>query len=304
MASVTINMQTGETKDNERLTIGGTNNADGQETQPGNPPSQHHPMSNGRGGTYGQINHTEQGMEYADKNYGHYQHSGKVVDSGSILGTARNRSGNPNGELTDMTIISLPDGFGETNIATAIHLGYLERDGRGGYREVPRDQHQQPALSPKAEAQAQFDQVKDTNWKLSPLDPGVSRAFGDMDMVYGEDFTDSVVALAIGALASETEPDLSVFDQYASRARMEPSEFKEMLDGLLNGFADQAARHINRNYKNQGVDGHKVLDWLTSGVVKKSNLQDLLFRHIYHKDLTVYDDAVRVYLANKDDDDD
>jgi hypothetical protein len=294
MAQVRINMETGEARTDDRM---GSLNQQEPSQQQG--VSSLHPMGrNGSSGDRARVTIGEEEMTSENLKGSFASSEGKVVDSRSILGTAQTISGSPAKALTEDCTVDLPDGFGKTSIGAAIYLGYIERDGNGGFREVPRNQQQAP-VNPEAEAQAQETKAKQQAWKASPLDTQTVRAFDEFDLVYGEQFTDAVMSLAIDEVAQANEtPDLSKFNQYASRARMEPQQFMEKVQRIVVGFEDQAQRYISKNHP--GVNGKDVIRWMTSGVASADNVREILNRHIYQKDLKVYDNVVRSYLAHKD----
>lgn len=295
MASVSINMQNGAVREGN-LTDRGNENPEAKNAGGGLPGPMQQQGSGKRGG-----NVTFSGENMTSTQFGQYSasSSGKVVDSGSILGSAKNISGTPEKHLNEDSIVDLPDGYGQTDLATAIHLGYVERDpSTGGYREVAREAQQAPS-NPQAEAQTKDNQERTQAWKSNPVDQQTVRAFDEFDMVYGQQFTDAVLNLAIDEVAQANEtPDLDKFNQYASRAGMDPQQFMEKVQKIVVGFEDQAQRYIARNHP--GVNGKEVMEWLCSGIVPADNVREVFNHHIHQQDLRIYDNVVKTFLANKD----
>jgi hypothetical protein len=273
-------------------------------------------LSNGFGNSaannsnsFGQVRFNGEQMHTASHKFASASSSGKAVDSGSILGSARNPYSKQPEKPTMNSIVNLPQ-FGETDIATAIYLGFIEHDpATGGFKEVPQSslvdaqssfadaqEQQQTPSNPKAEAQAQKNDTQRQAWVNNPVDPETKRYFDEFDMVYGEQFTDAVIAITIDELTSGKESiDISKFEQYASRARMEPEQILNRVGRIVEGFQDQAVRYIQRNHP--GVNGKEVINWLISGQINQDNAREILNRHIYHHDLTVYDDVVQAFKA-------
>jgi hypothetical protein len=244
--------------------------------------------------SFGQVRFNGENMESANTKSGSGQ-VGKAVDSKSILGSAKNPYSKQPEAVNQNSLVTLP-GFGETDVATAIHLGFIEHDpATGGLREVPQEQQQTPS-NPKAEEQAQMNQAQRQAWTNNPVDRETRKAFDEFDMVYGEQFTDSLIATAINEMAKGADNiDTNNFKQYANRAKMEPEEMLKKVDRIIGGFQDQAVRYIQRNHP--GVNGKEVVNWLLSGEIDQNNVREIFNQHIHHKNLKVYDNVVKAFKA-------
>lgn len=247
--------------------------------------------------SFGQVRYNGEHMESANIKSGSANSSGKVVDSGSILGSAKNPYSKQPEAVNQNSLVTLP-GFGETDVATAIHLGFIEHDpATGGFKEVPQEQQQTPS-NPKAEEQAQQSQAQRQAWTNNPVDRETRKAFDEFDMVYGEQFTDSLIATAINEMAKGADNiDTNNFNQHANRAKMEPEEMLKKVDRIIKGFQSQAERYIQRNHP--GVNGKEVVNWLLSGEIDQGNVREIFNQHIHHKNLCVYNDVVKAFKAKR-----
>lgn len=247
--------------------------------------------------SFGQVRFNGDSMEVANNKSASASSKGKAVDSGSILGSAKNPNSKQPEKPTMESVVNLP-GFGETDIATAMHLGFIEYDGStGGFKELSQDQQQTPS-NPQAEAKAQESQEQQNAWKDNPVDRESRKVFDEFDMVYGEEFTDSVIATAINEMAKGADNiDTSKFNEYANRAQVDPGEMLQKVEKIVGGFQDQAVRYMQRN--NPDVDGKEVINWLISGEVSEDNVREIFNQHIHHKNLKVYDNVVKAFKNNR-----
>ncbi len=215
------------------------------------------------------------------------QYAGQVVENPDNIMSTLQRKGH------EETVI-LPDGLGETSVGAAIQLGYLYKDPAGNVYETDRSQ-QETKVSNEQQAQQQAKQAKQEALSVSPHPQDLVQAIRSFDSNFGPQFTDGVLAITIDEIANSDGEGLEghKLDQWASRARMEPGQFKEEVNKLVNGFAAHASQYMSKRH---GVDGQAALKWAVENV-NPNNMREILFRHVHGDDLTVYDQVAKAYKA-------
>ena len=157
-------------------------------------------------------------------------------EKGKILGTATTQQGMVSPEISDESLLTLPNGF-QLTVKQAIEQGIIKRTPEGSYEEA-----------------TQKGRVEEGQ-KASPEPTPVEQSINALNQAWGEDFVDKTAQLILRDTARPED-----LREVAEQKGLNPEEFREVAQGIYDVYYDKAASLLEQ--VGQVPDGYEALEWI------------------------------------------